>query len=177
MELDWVTSPMPKEASTANRAKELPRARPRALGRMPRAMTNMGPPAVSPGRRNLTARAHSANLAARPNRAAISIHTRAPGPPAVMAVATPTILPVPMVAARAVMRVERGETRPRPAERDSRRVRSFRAGNRFRQGRNPMRRVKNTPVPSRAGSVTARTAWAMERDQDASIRPPPFSDP
>ena len=37
-------------------------------------------------------------------------HTRAPGPPETMAVATPTIFPVPMVAASA----EKGDTSPCP---------------------------------------------------------------
>lgn len=35
-----------------------------------------------------------------------------PGPPDTIAVATPTILPVPIVAARAVVRAEKGETSP-----------------------------------------------------------------
>lgn len=35
-------------------------------------------------------------------------HTRAPGPPETMAVATPTIFPVPMVAASAVVSAEKG---------------------------------------------------------------------
>ena len=41
-------------------------------------------------------------------------HTRAPGPPETMAVATPTIFPVPMVAASEVVSAEKGDTSPCP---------------------------------------------------------------
>ena len=41
-------------------------------------------------------------------------HTRAPGPPETMTVATPTIFPVPMVAASAVVSAEKGDTSPCP---------------------------------------------------------------
>ena len=72
---------------------------------------------------------HSLNLEVRPKAAEIHIHTRAPGPPETMAVATPTIvpgppatralatptiLPVPMVAASAVVSAEKGDTSPCP---------------------------------------------------------------
>ncbi|CAK7004381.1 MAG: hypothetical protein EUB_01425 [Eubacterium sp.] len=70
-------------------------------------MAYMGPPAISPDEfvsRYLTARTLSPYLVERPNSALIHIHTSAPGPPNTMAVATPTILPVPMVAARAVIK-------------------------------------------------------------------------
>ena len=50
---------------------------------------------------------HSLNLEVRPKAAEIHIHTRAPGPPETMAVATPTIFPVPMVAASAVVSAEK----------------------------------------------------------------------
>ena len=40
--------------------------------------------------------------------------TKAPGPPATMAVATPTIFPVPIVAAKAVVKAENGDTSPSP---------------------------------------------------------------
>ena len=57
---------------------------------------------------------HSENLEVRPKAAEIHIHTNAPGPPDTIAVATPTILPVPMVAANAVVRAENGEISPFP---------------------------------------------------------------
>ena len=80
-------------------------------------MVNMGPPFISPlafTSRYLKPSIHSENLVDSPKQADSHIHTKAPGPPANMAVATPTILPVPMVAARAVMRAEKGDTSPLP---------------------------------------------------------------
>ena len=52
--------------------------------------------------RYFTARRHSEYFVAVPTRAAIHIQNKAPGPPATRAVATPTILPVPIVADKAV---------------------------------------------------------------------------
>jgi len=43
-----------------------------------------------------------------PTRAVIHIQNTAPGPPSAMAVATPAMLPVPMVAARAVVSAWKG---------------------------------------------------------------------
>ncbi|MNI93744.1 hypothetical protein D3C73_1517410 [compost metagenome] len=60
----------------------------------------------------MTASRHSAYLVAMPNKAAIHIQNRAPGPPSLMAVATPTMLPVPMVAESAVQRAAKLETSP-----------------------------------------------------------------
>ena len=117
MEFAWVRLPIPKEASTVNRANRKPNVRPRDLFFRPFFMVNIGPPAISPlafTSRYLTASIHSANLLVRPKQAEIHIQTRAPGPPENMAVATPTMLPVPMVAANAVIRVENGETSPCP---------------------------------------------------------------
>ena len=45
---------------------------------------------------------HSEYLVAIPKKAATNIQNKAPGPPMCTAVATPTILPVPMVLAKAV---------------------------------------------------------------------------
>ena len=47
-----------------------------------------------------------------PTRAVIHIQNRAPGPPMAMAVATPTMLPVPMSAAMAVIRAFQGDISP-----------------------------------------------------------------
>ena len=60
------------------------------------------------------ASAHSAYFVEIPNAAAIHIQTRAPGPPSTIAVATPTILPVPIVPANAVINAENGEISPSP---------------------------------------------------------------
>jgi len=77
----------------------------------------IGPPSISP--RSLTTlylidNAHSANFVVIPNAAEIHIHTKAPGPPATIAVATPTMLPVPIVDASAVISAAKGETSPLP---------------------------------------------------------------
>ena len=50
-----------------------------------------------------------------PKKAASHIQKSAPGPPAQMAVATPTILPVPMVAESAVHSAPKLETSPAPS--------------------------------------------------------------
>ena len=84
---------------------------------MPTSADTMGPPSISPLSlviRYLTARAHSVNLDEMPKAAEIHIQTRAPGPPVARAEATPAMLPVPMVAARAVHRQAKGETSPVP---------------------------------------------------------------
>ena len=62
--------------------------------------------------RNLTASRPSEYLVAIPNRAASHIQNIAPGPPATMAVATPTMLPVPMVAESAVHKAPKLDTSP-----------------------------------------------------------------
>ena len=62
--------------------------------------------------RYFTASKHSAYFVAVPTKAAIHIQNNAPGPPATIAVATPTIFPVPMVAERAVHNAAKPETSP-----------------------------------------------------------------
>ena len=95
----------------------------------------------------------SAKMVAIPTRADTSIQTRAPGPPATSAVATPTIFPVPMVAARVVIRAEKGET-PLFFEIRASFPKALRRANlNRRQGRNRIRRVKNKPVPSSKARV------------------------
>ncbi len=66
----------------------------------------IGPPAISPLSSTilyLTARIASEYFVAIPTRAVTHIQKTAPGPPNTTAVATPAILPVPIVAARAVI--------------------------------------------------------------------------
>ena len=58
--------------------------------------------------RKRTARTASAYLVAMPTRAVIHIQNTAPGPPRKIAVATPAIFPVPIVAARDVIRALKG---------------------------------------------------------------------
>ena len=64
--------------------------------------------------RYFTASRPSENFVAMPNSAASHIQNIAPGPPATMAVATPTMLPVPMVADRAVHSAPKLVTSPSP---------------------------------------------------------------
>ncbi len=62
--------------------------------------------------RKRTASTASAYLVAIPKRPVTHIQNIAPGPPAAMAVATPAILPVPTVAASAVIRAWKCEMSP-----------------------------------------------------------------
>ena len=117
MELACVMLPIPKDASTVNSANRKPKIAPSCLFENPFFMVNMGPPFISPfslTSRYLLASIHSAYLVVIPKAAESHIQTRAPGPPANMAVATPTILPVPMVAERAVISALKEETSPSP---------------------------------------------------------------
>ena len=73
---------------------------------MPRSSTYIGPPAIRPLSvlmRYFTESSASEYLVATPNTPVSHIYSTAPGPPAAIAVATPTTLPVPMVAANAVV--------------------------------------------------------------------------
>ncbi len=121
----------------------------------------MGPPTISPRAlrsRYFTASIHSLNLEAIPKAAAIHIHTSAPGPPKTSAVATPMILPVPMVAARDVISAEKGEIPPAlpPEASTVRALRCsvlFRAKGSFRHGRKRVRIQSTTPVPTSSRSM------------------------
>ena len=107
---DCTAEPMPKDAMAANRAKApapssahhgvLP-----SLSVKPRFHAYMAPPSMSPlwsFTRYFTAAKVSEYFVAMPNTPVIHIQNTAPGPPAMMAVPTPTMLPVPMVADSAV---------------------------------------------------------------------------
>ena len=113
----------------------------------------MGPPAISPCSstpRYFTASNPSAYLVAMPKNAATHIQNSAPGPPAFTAVATPTILPVPMVAARAVHNARNDEVSPSPwlfALKMSPSALGSRA-----TCKNPRRRLRKTPVPTSSTS-------------------------
>ena len=118
----------------------------------------IGPPHISPFSFTLLyfpASAHSAYFVEMPKAAEIHIHTRAPGPPDTIAVATPTILPVPTVAARAVISAENGEMSPSPSFFLDSLLKSFFSEEpRFLQGKNLSLNVKNIPVPTRKTSIT-----------------------
>jgi hypothetical protein len=73
----------------------------------PSVMKYMGPPCKFPAEslpRYMTAREHVKYLVATPRRAEIHIQKIAPGPPAVIATATPLTFPIPTVPERAVAR-------------------------------------------------------------------------
>ena len=117
MEFACVILPIPKEATTAKKAKSHPKMLPAVLFLKAFFIVYIGPPDISPSALTplyLIASIHSLNLEVSPKQAEIHIQTSAPGPPETIAVATPTILPVPIVAARAVVRAEKGEISPSP---------------------------------------------------------------
>ncbi len=145
MEFDCTEQPIPRAAmmvKTQNRTAShfMPRPRSRAY---------MGPPSMVPSdvfTRYLTASNPSEYLVAIPKTPLNQHHRTAPGPPSETAVATPMMLPVPMVAARAVARAPNWLTSPfeSPSLLTDRAIplKIFRWGN-FR------RMVKKTWVPSR----------------------------
>ena len=105
IELACVMLPIPNDAQTANNANNVAIIFPNEPP-IPFFMAYIGPPAISPTEfvsRYLTAKTDSPYLVESPNAALIHIQTIAPGPPSTIAVATPTILPVPTVADKAVI--------------------------------------------------------------------------
>ena len=71
----------------------------------PSVIKYIGPPCISPRLsrpRNITASVHSKYFVLTPRRAEIHIQNMAPGPPVAMATATPLMLPMPIVPAKAV---------------------------------------------------------------------------
>ena len=104
IEFDCTMLPMPKPARPPKSAKATPshfQCAPR-----PFLIAYIGPPICSPWSsvsRKCTASSTSEYLVAMPTRAVIHIQNSAPGPPMAIAVATPAMLPVPTVAASAVI--------------------------------------------------------------------------
>ena len=116
---------------------------------IPRSKAYMGPPSILPcgvRMRYLTASSPSAYLVEMPNTPVSQHQNTAPGPPNVMAVATPTIFPVPMVAANAVANAPNWLTSPCPDLSDC--TESRMALNSLRCGKRS-RTVKNKWVPNR----------------------------
>ncbi len=75
----------------------------------------MGPPSTRPcvlTSRYERARVHSANFVLMPRKPATIIQNVAPGPPTLMAMATPAMLPSPTVADRAVLSAWKCDTSP-----------------------------------------------------------------
>ena len=115
MALTCVAQPIPKEANPANTAKIIPRILPRGCHFNPRESAYIAPPCILPSfffTLYLTAIKDSEYLVAIPNTPDNQHQSTAPGPPRAMAVPTPTILPVPMVAARAVVSAPKLDTSP-----------------------------------------------------------------
>ena len=110
MALDCTAEPMPNEATAANRANAPAPSKPHH-GVLPsfsnaRRHAYIAPPSMLPlwsFTRYFTAANVSEYFVAMPNTPVSHIHSTAPGPPARMAVPTPTMLPVPMVADSAVV--------------------------------------------------------------------------
>ena len=145
MLLACTVQPMPNDASAVKTAKRM------ASHFMfkPRSRAYIGPPYMRPSlpfTRYFTASRPSAYLVAIPKMPVNQHHSTAPGPPSATAVATPTMLPVPIVAASAVARAPNWLTSPLAASSfltDSRMpVRSLRCGTQRRM-------VRNRWVPSR----------------------------
>ena len=113
MALACTMPPVPIQAQMPNTAKLVPSQT--HLGPRPFLMKYMAPPTQLPAgvfSRKCTESSTSLNLVIMPTRAVTHIQNRAPGPPTAMARATPTTLPVPISAARAVMRAFHGEISP-----------------------------------------------------------------
>ncbi len=102
---------MPKALTAVSTAKTTPSQR----APTPRSRTYIGPPAIdppAPRTRYFTASSASPYLVAIPKTPVSHIQSTAPGPPDATAVATPTMLPVPIVAASAVVSAPNCDTSP-----------------------------------------------------------------
>ena len=115
MAFTCVAQPIPKEANPANTAKIIPRIFPSGCHFNPRERAYIAPPCILPSlffTLYFTAIKDSAYFVAIPNTPDNQHQRTAPGPPSAIAVPTPTILPVPIVAARAVVRAPKFDTSP-----------------------------------------------------------------
>ena len=117
--LACTAEPMPNDASAARAAKAMAPTLAHQ-GVVPfflkaRSQAYMAPPSISPLwslTRYFTLTKVSAYLVAMPKTPVSHIHSTAPGPPDTMAVPTPTMLPVPIVGARAAHSAPKGDTSP-----------------------------------------------------------------
>ena len=111
MELPCVPLPIPKQAKPANSANRMPSH----FCFRPLSRAYIGPPIIPPSlplTLYLIAKTASPYLEAIPKQPVSHTQNTAPGPPDAIAVATPTILPVPMVAASAVASAPKPDTSP-----------------------------------------------------------------
>ena len=183
IEFACVMFPIPKEAMTAKIANIIPSTAPAFLFLKPFFIVYIGPPDISPfsfTSRYLIASIHSLNFELRPKQAETHIHTNAPGPPATMAVATPTIFPVPMVAASAVVSAENGDTSPSPLVVCLASLLNvlLSAYPKFLQGLNFSLIVRNIPVPTSSTNITGPQTKSSTLDtmSDKLINLPLFVD-
>ena len=105
--------PIPNDATTVNIANSTPSH----FMLSPLSRAYIGPPSIVPSEvltLYLTARRPSEYFVAIPKSPVSHVHSTAPGPPIETAVATPTMLPVPIVAARAVARAPNWLMSPAP---------------------------------------------------------------
>ena len=103
--------PMPNDAKAVKMAKRIANH----FHPKPRSSAYIGPPIILPlfdFTRNLMANNPSAYFVEMPKTPVSQHHNTAPGPPNATAVATPMMLPVPMVAASAVASAPNCETSP-----------------------------------------------------------------
>ena len=101
IELACTVQPIPNEAKAVKMANRMPNH----FMPKPRSKAYIGPPSILPSAvftRYFTASSPSAYFVDIPKIPVNQHHSTAPGPPRATAVATPTMLPVPMVAASAV---------------------------------------------------------------------------
>ena len=143
MALACTVLPMPNEAMAVKKAKSTAIF----FHLKPRSSAYIGPPNILPSAvftLYLMASSPSEYFVAIPNTPVSQHHSTAPGPPKAMAVATPMILPVPMVAANAVASEANCDTSP--VAPGSRFTESLMAVKIFRCG-NFSRMVKNRCVP------------------------------
>ena len=182
IEFACVKLPIPNEANTVNKANKNPIKFPTLLFLNACFIVYIGPPDISPfsfTTRYLIASIHSANFEVSPKQAEIHIHTNAPGPPNTIAVATPTIFPVPIVAANAVINAENGDISPLPlfCVLASLLKTLFKAYPRFLHVKNFKRIVRNIPVPTNKTSITGPHTKSSILDkifENSSIIIPPY---
>ena len=148
MLFDCTMLPMPKPARPPNSANVAPSQAQR--GPRPLRMAYIGPPTKRPfasRSRKCTASSTSAYLVAMPTSAVIHIQNTAPGPPSATAVATPAMLPTPMVAARHVISAAYGLTSPWASSPPRPLHTSRRPAPILRTGMPPSRTCRYKPVP------------------------------
>src|SRR5688572_11580831 len=165
IEFAWTMLPMPKAATAVRNAKIMPSH----FACRPRSSTYMGPPAMVPLAvtiRYFTESTASVYLVAIPNTPVSHIQSTAPGPPAATAVATPTMLPVPMVAANAVVSAPNWLTSPSPSELRWNEMRI--AVPRYRW-MNRKRKVRNRCVPTSRNSIGGPHTRSLTVPRSASI--------